>query len=68
MTVDRKFTSFTVRHEIHRLFRLYLQVNQYLRTESCTAGHRVCIVIYSTQATEYVLLFTVLRHEDEEMK
>ena len=36
MTVDRKLTFFTVRHEIHRLFRLYSLVNQYnMRTESC---------------------------------
>ena len=28
MTVDRKLTFFSVRHEIHRLFRLYSLVNQ----------------------------------------
>ena len=39
MTVDRKLTFFTVRHEIYRLFRLYSLVNQDMRTESCTAGH-----------------------------
>ena len=44
MTVDRKFTFFTVRHEIHSLFRLHSLVNQYMRTESCTAGHRACVL------------------------
>ena len=45
MTVDRKLTFSIVRHEIHRLFRLYSLVNQDMRTESCTAGHRICMLL-----------------------
>ena len=49
MTVVRKLTCFTVSHEIHRLFRLYSLVNQDMRTESCTAGHRVLYVLVITR-------------------
>ena len=36
MTVDRKLTCVTVRHEV---------VNQNIQTESCTAGHGVCMLL-----------------------
>ena len=45
MNVDRKLTFFTVCHEIHRLFQLCSLVNQDVRTESCTACHRVHMLL-----------------------
>ena len=36
MTVDRKLTFVTVRHEV---------VNQNIQTESCSAGHGVCMLL-----------------------
>ena len=55
MTVVRKLTFFTVRHDIHMLFRLYSLVNQkIMRTESCTTG-------YSPQAWRCISWLIVMK-------
>ena len=52
MTVDRKLTFFTVRHEIHRLFGyIHWSTNMYELS-------------HAPLATEYVCFFRVIRHED----
>ena len=57
MTVVRKLTFFTVRHEIHRLFRQYINWSA-----------EICELSHAPLATEYACFFRVLRPEDVALK
>ena len=57
MSIDRILTFFTVRHEIHRLFRLYIHWST-----------KICELSHVPLATEYVCFFGVIRHEDVALK